>query len=365
MEEELKHRIALTLIPGIGDVLGKKLVAYCGSVEAVFRQKKAALLKIPGIGEFFANAVRRHNVFGRAETEIRFMEKAGIKPLFYLDEEYPQRLKHCPDSPLMLYYKGNADLNKPKSIAIVGTRNPTEYGKERCEELIASIAPLDVLVLSGLAYGIDICAHRACMKQGLETVGVLAHGLDAIYPNVHKAVAEKMLENGGLLTDYPGGTKPDKENFPRRNRIVAGICEALVVVESAIDGGSMISAEIANSYSRDVFAFPGRSGDTYSAGCNRLIRDNKAGLIEGGADLMRMLNWEEKKAKQPRQQQLFITLSREEESIVDTLRENGNVHIDEITAMASLPARKVSSHLLNLEFAGVVKSLPGKMYRLI
>jgi DNA processing protein len=365
MEEELKLRIALTLIPGIGDVLGKKLVAYCGGVEEVFKQKKSALLKIPGIGEFFANAVRRHNVFGRAEKEMRFIEKAGIKPLFYLDEAYPQRLKHCPDSPLLLYYKGSADLNKQKSIAIVGTRNATGYGKERCEELITSFVSREVLVLSGLAYGIDICAHRACIKQCVETVAVLAHGLDAIYPHLHKATAEKMIQCGGLLTDYPGGTKPEKENFPRRNRIVAGMCEALVVVESAIDGGSMISAEIANSYSRDVFAFPGRAGDPYSAGCNRLIRDNKAALIEEGADVIRMLNWEEKKTKQPKQQQLFITLNSEEEAIVQTLQDNGNVHIDEITVMASLPARKVSALLLNLEFAGVVKSLPGKMYRLL
>ena len=365
MEEELKYRIALTLIPGIGDVLGKKLVAYCGGVEAVFRQKKSALMKIPGICEFYANAVLRHRVFGRAEEEVSYLKKSGIQALFYLDENYPFRLRQCADSPMMLYYKGTAAFKSRKIISIVGTRKATEYGRDCCESLVADLAGEDVLIVSGLAYGIDICAHRASMKAGIETVGVLAHGLDDIYPSPHDSVAGRMCRHGGLMSDYISGTRPDKENFPRRNRIVAGICEVLIVVESAIDGGSMITAEIANSYSRDVFAFPGRKGDAFSAGCNKLIRENKAGLLEGGKDLIRQMGWEEKKPGPPRQQQLFVKLNAEEELIVESMKDKGNVHIDEITVMASMPGRKVSSLLLNLEFAGVLKSLPGKMYRLL
>jgi DNA processing protein len=362
--EELIYKIALSLIPGIGDVLGKKLVAYSGGVEAVFRQKKSSLLRIPGIGNFFANAVLRQNVLGKAEAEIRFMDRHGIRPLFYLDENYPYRLRQCADSPLMLYYKGSADLNPAKVIGIVGTRNATSYGKDLCNELIESLLSFNVCIVSGLAYGIDICAHKLCLKNNVTTLGVLAHGLDVIYPSIHRSVSDKMIFNGGLLTDYPSRTKPDKENFPRRNRIVAGLCDALIVIESAVDGGSMITAEIANSYSRDVFAFPGRTNDLYSSGCNRLIRDNKAALIENGTDLIRMMGWETQKKESIRQPTLFEDLSGEEESIVSVMKDKGNVHIDELSALVGIPVYKISTLLLNMEFLGVLKSLPGKMYRL-
>ncbi len=364
MEEELIYKIALTLIPGIGDVLGKKLVAYSGGAEAVFKQKKSALLKIPGIGTIFANAVLRQQVFGQAEAEVYFMEKHGIKPFFYLDDEYPYRLKQCADSPLMLYFKGVADLNPPKIIGIVGTRKPTPFGKDLCTDLVAALQSVQVCVVSGLAYGIDICAHKTCLKQKLSTVGVLAHGLDMVYPALHKPIADEMILNGGLLTDYPSATKPEKENFPRRNRIVAGLCDAIIVVESAVEGGSMITAEIANSYSREVFAFPGRPNEFLSAGCNRLIKDNKAALIENGADLIRMMRWEEDKKPKPVQPELFIELKPEEESVVAVMKDKGNIHIDEISARAGMPVYKISSLLLNLEFAGILQSLPGKMYRL-
>ena len=364
MNEELKYKIAITLIPGIGDVLGKKLVAYCGGVEAVFRQKKSALLKIPGIGKIFADAVLKQNVLQKAEEEMAFMEQEGVRPLFYLDENYPRRLKHCADSPLMLYYKGTEDLNPEKVLGIVGTRNATSYGKDRCNELVEQLSSENILIVSGLAYGIDICAHKACVKNKMPTVAVLAHGLDAIYPPAHRSVAEKMLKHGGLLSDYPSCTNPDKENFPRRNRIVAGMCDALVVVESAEDGGSMITAEIANSYNRDVFAFPGRTEDSYSRGCHKLIKENKAALTENAGDILRMLSWTQSDKRMPVQKQLFVELSAEEELIVCTMKDKGNVHIDEICALSDVPMRRISSLLLNLEFAGVVKSLPGKMYRL-
>jgi len=364
MSEDLLYQIAITLIPGIGDVLGKKLIAYCGSPEAVFQQRKSSLMKIPGIGEFFASAVIRQNVFGQAEAEIRFMEDNAICPLFYLDPLYPLRLKQCPDSPLMLYSKGPAQLNANRILGVIGTRKATSYGKDRCAELIAGLAPHNVSIVSGLAYGIDICAHRYCLKNNLPTIAVLAHGMDILYPPLHRTTARMIAECGALLSDYPSGTHPDKENFPKRNRIVAGLCDGIVVVESASDGGSMITADIANSYSRDVFAFPGRTEDVFSAGCNRLIKQNKAALVEDAGDILRMMGWEEQKKKAPRQQSLFIELKPEEEAIVEVMKDKGNVHIDEISALAAIPVFRISALLLDLEFSGVLKSLPGKMYRL-
>jgi DNA processing protein len=364
MSEELKYKIAITLIPGIGDVLGKKLIAYCGSPEAVFRQRKSALMKIPGIGEFFANAVNKQQVFGQAEEEIRFMEEEAVRPLFYLDDDYPYRLKQCIDGPMLLYCKGIANLNAPKMMGVVGTRNATEYGKALCNELVDDLILQEVTIVSGLAYGIDICAHNRCVKQDAPTIGVLAHGLDMLYPSLHRQTAEKMIHCGALLTDYPSGTKPGRENFPRRNRIVAGMCDGLVVVESAVDGGSMITAEIANSYSREVFAYPGRTDDPCSAGCNQLIKNTKASLVENALDIRKMMGWEKQPAKRPLQQQLFVQLKPEEETIVAVMREKGNVHIDEISALAAIPVYRISAMLLDLEFSGVLRSLPGKMYRL-
>jgi DNA processing protein len=363
-DEALKLRIALTLIPGIGDVLGKKLIAYCGSVEAVFLQKKSSLLRIPGIGEFFANALIRQNVFGTAEEEVQFIRKNKINPLFFLDEAYPQRLKSCTDSPLMLYYKGTENLNHPHILSVVGTRRATAYGKECCTSLIEALAEKEVMIVSGLAYGIDICAHKACLKSGIPTVAVLAHGLDAVYPPLHKSAAQKIALQGGLLSDYTSGTNPDRENFPRRNRVVAGMSDATIVVESALDGGSMITAEIANSYSRDVFAFPGRPSDEFSRGCNKLIKLNKAALVEGAEDILQMMGWTGEKPRKFKQQELFYSPDPEESLIMESMRDKGNVHIDEISVLSGMPMRKVSGYLLKLEFAGHILSLPGKMYRL-
>jgi DNA processing protein len=365
MVENLKYKIALTLIPNIGDILAKRLVAYCGSPQAVFEEKKSSLEKIPGIGESYAGAVINQSVFNRAEEEIRFIEKNNITPLFYLDSNYPKRLTHCEDSPIMLYYKGNADLNATKVISIVGTREATEYGKKLCEKLIADLAVHNVLIVSGLAYGIDICAHKAALDHSLPTVCTLAHGLDRIYPAVHQSTAQKMLENGGWLTDFTSNTTPDRENFPRRNRIVAGISDATIVIESKKSGGSLITADIANSYNRDVFAFPGRIDDVCSEGCNNLIKQNKAALIQSAADLVYILGWEQsKKTKAPQQKQLFIELSQDEELLVNALKGKDSVTIDDLCFASRLPMSKVSALLLTLEFSGIVRSFPGKAYGL-
>ena len=365
MEENLKYKIAISLIPSIGDILAKRLVAYCGSAEMVFKEKKTALEKIPGIGSVNAKSVINQNIFERAEEEVRFIQKNNIVPVFYLDSSYPKRLTHCYDSPVMLYFKGHTNLNAEKMISVVGTRDASEYGKKICEKLISDFAPYNVTIVSGLAYGVDICAHKSAIENNLPTICTLAHGLDKIYPSVHSSTANKMLENGGWLTDFISNTKPDKENFPKRNRIVAGISDATIVIESKINGGSLITAELANGYGRDVFAFPGRVDDICSAGCNAIIKQNKASLIQSGEDIIKALGWEENTTKKaPKQQKLFVELNPEEEKLVNVIKEKEAIAIDDLCLFCNLPMSKVSAMLLTLEFSGVVKSLPGKMYRL-
>lgn len=362
----LLYQIGLTLLPGVGDVIGKKLVAYCGSPEAVFREKREHLEKIPGIGEKLIQNILSQNVLARAEEEIQFIEKYQITPLFYLDKNYPELLKHCPDSPMMLYYKGTASLNKTRIVSIVGTRKATEYGKWVCEKLVEGLKDYDVLVVSGLAYGIDTCAHRSALDHGLKTVAILGHGLDRIYPYMNRSLAKRIVNQGGLLTEFLSGTLPDRENFPKRNRIIAGIADATVVVEAAVTGGALITAAIASSYSRDVFAIPGRVGDIWSEGCNNLIRDNLAALIQNADDLARLMGWQKKSdISSARQAELPIDLTPEEEKIVSILRVNGECGIDEIVIKSDLNVSKVAAILLNLEFRGIVKALPGKMFKII
>ena len=369
IKENLKYQIAITLIPGVGDVLAKNLISYCGSAEAVFKEKKSKLEKIPDIGSVRAEAVLQNSddALKRAEKEVEFIEKYKITPLFFTDKNYPTRLKNCDDAPVMLYYKGNAHLNESKIISIVGTREATEYGKSICKKLIEDLTKHNVIIVSGLAYGIDITAHKAALKNNLQTIGVLAHGLDRLYPSIHKSTAEKMIKQGGLLTEFLSKTNPDAENFPSRNRIVAGMSDAVIVVESGKKGGALITAEIANSYNRDVFAVPGKVGDVYSQGCNRLIKSNKAVLIESAADIEYVMGWEEKTTngeKKNNQKKLFIELKPEEKILVDLLNENQPLDIDTLCFRSKFTMSKAASVLLNLEFSGIVKSLPGKIYQL-
>ena len=362
----LRYKIGISLIPDVGDITAKKLIAYCGGIDAVFKENKKNLLKIPGIGSHLVKSILSQDVLKRAEEEISFIEKYKITPVFYLDKQYPTRLKHCIDSPLMLYYKGNADLNNQKIISIVGTRKASDYGKENCDKIIEGLAALDVIIVSGLAYGIDTYSHKSSLKNNIKTIGVLAHGLDQIYPSVNKSLAEKMIHHGGLITEFMSKTKMDPAFFPRRNRIVAGISDATIVIESGIKGGSLITANIANSYNRDVFAVPGRNNDKYSQGCNHLIKTNKAALIQSVDDLIYIMGWEKKSKKAiPKQHKLFIKLEADEEKLVKLMQENGESAIDWLCLNSNLPMSKVASLLLNLEFSGLVKSLPGKMYRLV
>ena len=288
----LHHKIALTFIKNIGPTLAKSLLAYFGSAEDIFKASSAKLIKVPGIGEKTINQLDFDEALKKAEKELIYVEKQGIEVIFYTDSKYPKRLKNCGDSPILLYAKGTMDLNPPHIISIVGTRNATDYGRQLCKQLIEELQQYNVLIVSGLALGIDVAAHKECVRLGMPTVGVLGHGLDRLYPSQNRVTADRMLENGGLLSEYPSGTIPDRENFPQRNRIVAGIADATVVVEAGIKGGALITAEIANSYNRDVFAFPGRLGDDFSEGCNFLIRNHKAGLLTCVADLAFSLGWE-------------------------------------------------------------------------
>jgi DNA processing protein len=363
---ELLYQIALTLVPNIGDVQAKILVQQLGSASEIFKAKAGLLEKIEGIGTVRANSIKSFDDFQLAENEIRFIEKYKIRPLFLTDKDYPQRLLNCYDSPTILFYKGSADLNSSKVIAIVGTRSATEYGRNFTDNLVKELAEQDVLVVSGLAIGIDAIAHRAALKNGLATVGVVGHGLDTVYPHTNTGLAKDMVKHdGGILTEFFSCTAPDKHNFPLRNRIVAGLSDATVVVETNIKGGSMITAKLADAYNRDVFAVPGRTIDKVSSGCNHLIKYNKAIMLTDGQDLLELMGWKEKKKEVKKQRELFIELSAEEKHVVQLLQEKETVHIDEINLKSGLNSTAAAAAILNLELQGVIASLPGKMYKLL
>ncbi len=361
----LLHQIALTLIPGVGSVNSRLLLKHFGTAEDVFEARKPSLLAIPGIGEKTAQSILQKAFFERAEKELAFVEKYKIKTLFYTADDYPKRLKNCYDAPVMLYYKGNADLNSSRIVSIVGTRNATPYGKELTDSLVDELQKHNVLVISGLAYGIDAMAHKACLKHNTPTVGVVGHGLDRIYPAQHRALAEKMVNNGGLLTEFTSETNPDRENFPKRNRIVAGMADATVIVEASLTGGALITAELANSYNRDVFSFPGNIKQEYSAGCNYLIKTHRANLITSAKDLEYLLGWASTQPLDEKKQlSLRLNLSSDEKKVADVLIANGQTGIDELAIQSRLPQSKLAVTILGLEMQGIVIALPGKTYKL-
>lgn len=361
---EIVPLIALAMVPNIGDVHMKTLLQHFAGASGVFRAKRRELERLPGIGTVRASAIRNFRDFSRAEKEVRFLEKYRISAISLGDPEYPRRLLHCHDAPVLFYYRGNGDLNGPRVISIVGTRDPSDYGREWVAHLLAELAPYRPLITSGLAYGIDTVAHRKALKNGLQTVGILAHGLDRIYPNANKTLAGDMIDQGGLLTEFMSGTHPDAQNFPRRNRIVAGIADAVIVVETGDKGGSMITADIANSYNKDVFALPGRVTDARSHGCNRLIREHKAQLVTGAPDIVEMLNWDcEARPDRRSQRSLFHDLGPQEQRIMDLFTETLSLSIDEIRIQSGLKAGEAATSILNLEMMGLLQALPGKTYR--
>lgn len=353
------------MIPDLGPIRSKLLLDQLGDAEQVFAARKKELAMIEGIGERCAAAIKKFNGFGEAEEEIRFIEHHHVQPLFIHDAGYPQRLLHCYDPPVLLYYRGNADLNTARVLSVIGTRNHTEYGRQVTEELIASLQSQQVLVVSGLAFGIDAIAHKAALQQGLSTVGVLGHGLDTIYPFANKSIAREMIAKGGLLTEFRQRTQPDKHNFPKRNRIVAGMADATVVVETARKGGSMITAELACHYNRDLFAVPGRLTDHKSNGCLHLIQQNKAMAYTGPEELLATLGWHEKKHTRQKQRALFADLDESEKMIVHLLQQQGAMSIDALYLQSGMTNSCVAGALLNLELKNVIHALPGKTYQLL
>jgi DNA processing protein len=368
IDEKLKFKIALSLIPKVGHITARKLVSYVGSFEGVFKESKKSLLKIPGIGEFLANQIVSTDALSKAEEELLFIEKEKINVIFYLDKNYPERLKHCEDAPILLYSKGAIDLNQQKVLSIVGTRKATTNGIHFCEKLISELTERshNPIIVSGLAYGIDATAHNSALKNNLKTVAILGHGLDIIYPASHKKLAAEIKETGMIITDFPSKSIRDKNNFIKRNRIIAGLSDATIVVESGVKGGSLVTADLANSYNRDVFAVPGRVTDEYSKGCNSLIKSNKAAMLTSVGDLEYLLGWESNtKNNMLVQKELFVQLNDDEQKILQILKNSEELPIDLICLKSSMPTSKVSPILLSLEFAGLVRALPGKLFKII
>ncbi len=362
---ELLYQIALTCTPNIGLVHAKALIEIYGCASSVFQASLPELERLDGIGTVRAKSIKSFTDFDSCEAEIKFIEKHKIQTLFLTDNDYPKRLLNCYDSPTLLYYKGNGNLNASKIVSIVGTRNHSDYGKQICEKITEDLKNEDILIVSGLAYGIDSIAHKAALKNNLHTIGVLAHGLDRVYPPPNTQLAKDMLQQGGLLTEFPSGTKPDKQNFPRRNRIVAGMCDAIVVIESSKKGGSIITAELANSYNKDVFALPGKVTDLKSEGCNFLIRNNKAELITSAEDLLNFMSWKPKKVVAKKQRALFVELTANEKIIAEILNFGDGVAIDEIYLKSGLNSSAVAQALLMMEMNNLVLCKPGKIYQLL
>lgn len=361
--------IALTLCQGIGPVGAKRLIEAAGSAVEVFRRRKELPSLLSGVSAGVMSALDCPAAFERAERELEFVEKNRLTCLTLKDEAYPSRLRECEDAPTVLFFKGNTDLNRLRVVNMVGTRRATEYGKQFCNDFLHELAILcpDVLVVSGLAYGIDIHVHRAALENKLSTVAVLAHGLDRIYPSAHRKTAVEMLVEGGLLTEFLSGTVPDRYNFISRNRIVAGICDATIVVESAERGGSLITARLAGSYQRDCFAVPGRVTDLFSEGCNRLIRDMQATIVLNAGDFVQAMNWDAA-ASRPApavQRSLFPELTEEESRLVTLLQQRGDTHINTLVVETGIPVNRMSALLFNLEMKGVVKALVGSNYRVL
>ena len=365
-DQQLVHRIALSLLKGIGPVDARNLVAYCGGVEPIFTDKKLknTLEKVPGIGPKLIASITDKKVIPAAEKEVEYIRKHKLRALFYLDAEYPRRLKQAEDAPVILFVHGNADLDAEHIVSIVGTRTPTDPGKRLCVELVEGLKECKATIVSGLAYGIDIVAHRQALKHGLPTIGCVAHGLDKLYPGEHASTAKDMVEQGALVSELTSGSPFAPGNFPARNRVIAGLSDCTIVVESGPKGGSLITADIASSYDREVFAFPGRPTDPRSEGCNKLIQQNKAALVNNAQDVITLMEWLPKKKKAPVQAALFADLLPDEQTLVDIIKAQGSAHIDDLCVRSKWAQGKVAGLLLNMEFNGVVRSLPGKVYRL-
>ncbi len=364
-EDEILARLALTFIDGVGPKMARVLLSHFGDARNIMSAPAKDLKSVGGMGEVRAKACKDATVLARAEAELRFIQKHSLQALFFTDKDYPTRLRNCEDAPILLFYRGNAPLNAEKIVAIVGTRKNTDYGARATEALVEGLqAQEGLLIVSGLAFGIDAIAHRKCVQLGLPTVGVVAHGLDRIYPTANKSLAKDMVQQGGVLTEFPSGTNPDRTNFPLRNRIVAGLSDVVVIVESDEKGGAMITGYVAASYNREVTAFPGRVFDAKSGGPNKLIRKNIASLITGAQDLMDVMGWAGARPSKRDQQQLFSQLSDEEQRVAAVLNGKDGLHADDLMLQTGMSTAQIGATLLQMEMLGLVKALPGKMFRL-
>jgi DNA processing protein len=364
MHADTFYHIALTQIPLVGPINARTLVSHFGGAREIFEASKKELLAVAGVGPKLVENILSGVGQKIAEKEMPFLEKSDARPVFFTSNEFPERLLQLPDCPILLFFKGSDDqlMKHQKIVAIVGTRKPTFYGKDRCEQIVAQLKAHNCLIISGLAFGIDIIAHKACVEQNVPTIGVLGHGFGRIYPEQHKPTAEKMLENGGLLTEFLHEIPPNRENFPMRNRIIAGLCDALVVVETAAAGGSMISANLANDYNREVFALPGRLGDKYSEGCNALIKNNRAMLFESVDDIAKTMNWDEKSGQKAKQITMPFDLNPVEMSLLNALQKHPKSNIDFLIFELQSSQGEIAMNLMNLELRGLVKPIPGARY---
>lgn len=362
---ELRYVLALQRTPNLGDISIKKLISKVGSAEGVFNEKKSSLAKIDGIGLSRLKNLNPKIQLEQADEEIRFIEDNQIDWFYFQDKRYPEKLKHCIDGPVLLFGKGNIDLVNKRIISVVGTRRITSYGKSFCEELISELTPLQPVIVSGLAYGVDICAHKSAIENNLQTIACLGHGLNQFYPKSHEKYRTKILENGGFFTEFWSTDTFDRNNFLRRNRVIAGLSEATIVIESAEKGGSLVTADIAISYNREVFAVPGRTSDSMSSGCNNLIKVQKAHVLTSAADIIYQLGWELEETPKPVQTQLFVELDDEEKQICQFLKDRDKELLDVIAIECGIPVFKVATVLMNLELKGVVRPLPGKLFQLV
>jgi len=366
MENDILYAVALNFVPKIGPTIARKLIEHFGSAEEVFLQKTKELKQLSGIGPTLAESLINKQILKLAEQEITFCEKHKIDIIYYKNKKYPPLLNECDDAPTILFSKGSVEWQRKKIISIVGTRKASEYGKSQCERLIKDLTEkgYQLVVVSGLAVGIDGCAHRAALKYGHQTVAVVAHGLKEIYPAVHRKLATEIISSGAIMTEFPGDTRPEAFNFVRRNRVIAGFSPATIVAESPIKGGSMITASLANSYNRDVFAFPGKSTDVSLRGCNMLIKSNRAALIESADDLEAYMSWHEHNPK-PIQPKLFKNLTDDEKAIIEQLTAQEKLNLNSLVKLTGIPINKISFPLINLEMEGVIKSLPGNFFKLM
>lgn len=362
-DEQLLAILRLQKTKLIGDILAKKLINIVGDVEAIFKETNHKLSKINGIGELSLKALQDTTILKKAEKELAYIQKEKLQVSYFLDNDYPENLKHCIDAPILFFYDGTIEFSTQKIISIVGTRNITPYGKELCKQLVKDLEPYKPTIVSGFAYGVDIEAHKAAIENNLQTIAVLAHGFEQIYPKVHKKYMHQVNENGGFVSEFWHDEDPLRENFLKRNRIVAGLSKATIIIESAEKAGSLVTADIANSYNRDVFAFPGKVTDIFSKGCNSLIRHNKAHLLESANDVVQHLNWDiNTKPQKNIQKQIFVDLNENELKIFNYLKNKNQENLDIIALETQIPIYQLAPILLQMELKGVIKPLPGKVF---